>query len=388
VDRPPLANIEITDAIAATAPVILPIAIASASATGVGIPEPVASGTAAGVSPVATSAQTADTKDDGPSIMYIDRRVRVDAGKLLSFVTNGEVATVGSTEASLFGSQPPLNDALWAHWSDAGWRTNVFDRTKTRGLEKVVDGSINTYLTAHAATPPPLTEYTTFIVISGDIDMHAGVVYVLEHTAAKVEIRGWEGSVNKLWYQLLSKYPSRVKLVEMKITEYLATSSEWTAKHFVHTEVERSVPTDRDHTVAFVKEDGPFAPDANQAFVAKLHQFGVKCMFYFMWMGQDKFYAIFTDKVTDPAIATAIEAFAKVRPLSSMPFTVLGVSLCCTCALAVRAMHVIIVRGVQYTLSDCRTGGTSERSKQGMGQNSAGMVSIPVDFHARVLIEF
>lgn len=94
-----------------------------------------------------------------------DSSWRIDFGKLLNCVTQGDAA--GIKRAVLFGSKPPHNDSLWNAIKAAQFEVNALDRN-VAGKEKAVDTGIVCEITKSLYTES--AEGDVFVLVMGDKD--------------------------------------------------------------------------------------------------------------------------------------------------------------------------------------------------------------------------
>ena len=121
-----------------------------------------------------------------------DSAWRIDFGKLLSFVTGGNIADV--KHAVLFGSKPPLHDSLWNAMKQAQFEVSALDRN-VANREKAVDTGIvqkiDRYLYKEASAGD------IFVLVMGDKDfIHSVQAIQEENCIAKVAF--WDNASGEL----------------------------------------------------------------------------------------------------------------------------------------------------------------------------------------------
>lgn len=94
-----------------------------------------------------------------------DSSWRIDFGKLLNCVTNGNTADI--KRAVLFGSKPPHNDSLWNAMKSAQFEVIALDRNIV-GKEKAIDTGIVCKIAEALYTES--SEDDIFVLVMGDKD--------------------------------------------------------------------------------------------------------------------------------------------------------------------------------------------------------------------------
>ena len=121
-----------------------------------------------------------------------DSSWRIDFGKLLSFVTNGNIADV--KRAVLFGSKPPLHDSLWAAMESASFEVSALERNSAN-KEKAVDTGIVQKI--DKCLYREAQEGDTFILVLGDKDFIHSVQAIHEEKCV-VKIAFWDNASGEL----------------------------------------------------------------------------------------------------------------------------------------------------------------------------------------------
>ena len=94
-----------------------------------------------------------------------DSTWRIDYGKLLDVVTNGNLKDIN--KAVLYGSKPPHNDSLWQAIKDAQYEVNTLARNAV-GKEKAIDTSIVCDINKYLYTVSKADD--VFVLVMGDKD--------------------------------------------------------------------------------------------------------------------------------------------------------------------------------------------------------------------------
>ena len=104
-----------------------------------------------------------------------DAAWRLDFGKLLNFVTNGNLQDV--KKAVLFGSKPPLHDSLWAAMRGAQFEVTTLDRNYAN-KEKAIDTGIVQKISKSLYRDAQ--EGDIFVLVMGDKDFLPSVQAIHE----------------------------------------------------------------------------------------------------------------------------------------------------------------------------------------------------------------
>lgn len=121
-----------------------------------------------------------------------DSAWRIDFGKLLTFVTNGQISDV--KRAVLFGSKPPQQDSLWAAMKQANFDVVTLDRNVVN-KEKAVDTGIVQQIdrSLYKEAKPG----DVFVLVMGDKDfIHSVQAIQEEQCVAKVAF--WDNASGEL----------------------------------------------------------------------------------------------------------------------------------------------------------------------------------------------
>ena len=121
-----------------------------------------------------------------------DRAWRIDFGKLLNCVTNGNISNI--KKAVLFGSKPPHNDSLWKAMANAQFEVVALDRN-VANKEKAVD----TGITAKIAKSlyKDASEGDTFVLVMGDKDFKPALEAIREENCKSV-VAFWDNAAAEL----------------------------------------------------------------------------------------------------------------------------------------------------------------------------------------------
>lgn len=121
-----------------------------------------------------------------------DTSWRIDFGKLLNFVTSGNISNV--KHAILFGSKPPANDSLWNAMRNAKFEVEALDRNfanKEKAIDTGIVQRIDKCLYREAE------KGDIFILILGDKDfIHSVQAIRAENCISKVAF--WENASAEL----------------------------------------------------------------------------------------------------------------------------------------------------------------------------------------------
>ena len=121
-----------------------------------------------------------------------DSAWRIDFGKLLNFVTDGNLSDV--KHAILFGSKPPLHDSLWKAMADAQFEVEALDRNFAN-KEKAIDTGIVQRIAK--CLYREAKEGDVFILVMGDKDfIHSIQAIRAENCVAKVAF--WDNASGEL----------------------------------------------------------------------------------------------------------------------------------------------------------------------------------------------
>lgn len=121
-----------------------------------------------------------------------DKSWRIDFGKLLNYVTDGNIADV--KRAVLYGSKPPHNDSLWDAMRNAQFEVSDLDRNSAN-KEKAVDTGIVQniarclYLEAK--------ENDIFVLVMGDKDFIHSVQAIREQKCV-ARVAFWDNASGEL----------------------------------------------------------------------------------------------------------------------------------------------------------------------------------------------
>ena len=121
-----------------------------------------------------------------------DSAWRIDFGKLLDLVTNGNVANI--KHAILFGSKPPLHDSLWQAMTSAQFEVEALDRNyanKEKAIDTGIVQRIDKCLYREAK------EGDVFVLVMGDKDfIHSVHAIRAEKCIAKIAF--WNNASGEL----------------------------------------------------------------------------------------------------------------------------------------------------------------------------------------------
>ncbi len=121
-----------------------------------------------------------------------DSAWRIDFGKLLDFVTGGNIADV--KHAILFGSKPPLHDSLWNAMAAANFEVEALDRNNAN-KEKAIDTGIVQRI--DKCLYREAQEGDVFVLVMGDKDfIHSVHAIQAEKCIAKVAF--WDNASGEL----------------------------------------------------------------------------------------------------------------------------------------------------------------------------------------------
>lgn len=121
-----------------------------------------------------------------------DSSWRIDFGKLLSCVTDGNVSDI--KKALLFGSKPPHNDSLWQAMKKAQFEVVALDRN-IAGKEKAVDTGIIAKI--DKTLYKEASKGDTFILVMGDKDFIPALEAIREEGCVSV-VAFWNNASGEL----------------------------------------------------------------------------------------------------------------------------------------------------------------------------------------------
>ena len=141
-----------------------------------------------------------------------DPPLRIDIDKLVERLRRNR--TQGPS--FLYGSRPPPNDSVWKAFEKNKFETKIYDRAYG-GKDKEVENSMSADMAAEATElqteaelmakhfgDPTATEKkdkTTFVVITGDLDIIPAVKRVLE-CKIRVELWAWKSGISQAYLDL------------------------------------------------------------------------------------------------------------------------------------------------------------------------------------------
>lgn len=137
-----------------------------------------------------------------------DSSWRIDFGKLLDVVTDGNVKDV--KKAVLFGSRPPHNDSLWKAMQEAQYEVVALDRNAA-GKEKAVDTGIISRI--DKALYKEAAEGDAFVLVMGDKDFKPAIESIREEKCKSI-VAFWNNASG----ELVSEADEYIDLTQ-KITE-------------------------------------------------------------------------------------------------------------------------------------------------------------------------
>ena len=121
-----------------------------------------------------------------------DNSWRLDFGKLLSFVTDGNLSDV--KHAVLFGSKPPKQDSLWSAGKKANYEVVALDRNsanKEKGIDTGIVQRIDRDLYTEA------DEGDVFILVMGDKDYIPSIQAIHEQNCI-ARVAFWDNASGEL----------------------------------------------------------------------------------------------------------------------------------------------------------------------------------------------
>ncbi len=121
-----------------------------------------------------------------------DTAWRIDFGKLLNFVTNGNISEI--KRAVLFGSKPPYNDSLWKAMSKAQFEVVSLDRNAA-GKEKAIDTGIISQI--DRAIYKQSTEGDIFVLVMGDKDFKPALETIRDEKCSSI-VAFWDNASAEL----------------------------------------------------------------------------------------------------------------------------------------------------------------------------------------------
>ncbi|PYE30236.1 NYN domain-containing protein [Rhizobium sp. PP-F2F-G38] len=122
----------------------------------------------------------------------LDNDYRMSFGKLYEFVAGNNRAD--TARAMLFGSRPPINDAIWDIAKKAGWEVITHDRNFSN-KEKKIDTGITAALTRDAYKNAQAGDI--FTIVSGDND-YVPAVEQLREDGFQVDVVFWDHAGKEL----------------------------------------------------------------------------------------------------------------------------------------------------------------------------------------------
>lgn len=122
----------------------------------------------------------------------LDHEYRMSFGKLYRFVAGDNRAD--TARAMLFGSRPPVNDAIWAMAQQAGFEVVTHDRNAAN-KEKKIDTGIVTAMTRDAYRNAKAGD--VFTLVSGDGD-YVPTVETLRSDGFQVDVVFWSHASREL----------------------------------------------------------------------------------------------------------------------------------------------------------------------------------------------
>lgn len=121
-----------------------------------------------------------------------DSSWRIDYGKLLSVVTNGNTADI--KKAFLFGSKPPHNDSLWNAIRAQQYEVVALDRNAA-GKEKAVDTGIVSRI--DRTLYKDASEGDIFVLVMGDKDFKPALESIREEKSKSI-VAFWSNASGEL----------------------------------------------------------------------------------------------------------------------------------------------------------------------------------------------
>ena len=121
-----------------------------------------------------------------------DKAWRIDFGKLLYSVSNGNISDI--KKAVLFGSKPPHNDSLWQAMANAQFEVVALDRN-IANKEKAVDTGIMARIAK--SLYKEASEGDTFVLVMEDKDFKPAIEVIREENCKPV-IAFWDNAAAEL----------------------------------------------------------------------------------------------------------------------------------------------------------------------------------------------
>lgn len=121
-----------------------------------------------------------------------DSSWRIDYGKLLSVVTDGNLTEIN--KAVLYGSKPPHKDSLWNAIRSQQYEVNTLDKN-TSGKEKAVDTSIVCDISEYLYEVSK--ENDVFVLVMGDKDFLPALDKIRKHNR-KAFVAFWNNASGEL----------------------------------------------------------------------------------------------------------------------------------------------------------------------------------------------
>lgn len=129
---------------------------------------------------------------DAMSNKILDNDYRLSFGKLYQFVAGHDKAK--TARAMLFGSRPPVADAIWKIAESAGFEVVVEDRN-VANKEKKIDTGIVAAMTRDAYRNADKND--SFTIVSGDSD-YVPAIQQLKSDGFTVDVVFWEHASGEL----------------------------------------------------------------------------------------------------------------------------------------------------------------------------------------------
>lgn len=132
----------------------------------------------------------------------LDNEYRLDFSKLHTFTAGSDPTKI--KRAVLFGSRPPINDAIWASAERVGFETIIEDRNVSN-REKKIDTAITVAMTRDAYKQMNFAE-DRITLVAGDAD-YVPAIQCLREDGCTVDVFFW-GHASKELRQACSTFVS------------------------------------------------------------------------------------------------------------------------------------------------------------------------------------